>query len=580
VLSPAVDAFRARSIGFAERVRPYWLEPWVPLGILALLQWGLVLRLALTAKHNGWLYYQGGDETFLYSSSWVVGHGHIPDSAVGFLWPMVEAPISALAGPNFLSGLPVLILLQTLVLLPLGLLAIYGCGSRIGGRVVGYLAATIWVLAPHLTTALFTQPYHGKWTNLTLPQALGLSGMGDFPSMVLLACAAYFFLRLLDGGRDVDALVSAVLVGLAVGLKPANALVLAGVAPALLVAQRWRGSLLFAAGLAPALLTLLLWKARGLGEVPLLSSSPALREAAGFGALPVAAGINTYVHLDWHKYGQTIVDLREIFASRRMLEFLPFAGLVAVARSSFAKAAFLGGWFWAFFLLKVPRASVDDASIWRLLTPAWPAFLLMLAALPLLLPVVGARLAAVGPPLRSGGPERLTRRLLVPIGIVSLLPLLLVLVLTPLHSASAARLEDLDLYVVQDGSIAVKATQANGKVTLTWSGGGSGNAKVFFHILRAHPREPVLAGSPPFPVAKDGLLCNTTQFSGYQRHTALARCSLHMTDLAGTADRTYVDTPGPGSWTYRIEVAANWLNDATQSDPFTFSSAVRIKVRP
>jgi hypothetical protein len=40
-----------------------------------------------------------------------------------------------------------------------------------------------------------------------------------------------------------------------------------------------------------------------------------------------------------------------------------------------------------------------------------------------------------------------------------------------------------------------------------------------------------------------------------------------------------VDNPGPGTWVYRIEVGANWLNDASQPDPFTFSGAVRVKVR-
>ena len=54
------------------RDQAWWREPWTPLGALALLQWALVALLASRAEHNGWLYYQGGDETFLYSSSVVV----------------------------------------------------------------------------------------------------------------------------------------------------------------------------------------------------------------------------------------------------------------------------------------------------------------------------------------------------------------------------------------------------------------------------------------------------------------------------------------------------------------------------
>jgi len=579
MLSPAVETVRERSSGVLDRVRPYWITPWVPLGLLALLQWLLVLRLALTAEHNGWLYYQGGDETFLYSSGWVVGHGHLPDAAVGFLWPLVTAPVSLLAGPNFISGLPLLILLQVLVLLPLGLLAIYGCGVRIGGRAVGYLAAAIWVLAPHLTTALFTSSYHEKWVSISLPQALGLTGMGDFPSMVLLAGAAYFVLRTIDGGRDVDAVLAAVITGLAIGLKPANAIVLGGVGLGLLVARRFRAGLVFVVALLPALITLALWKERGLGHLPLFSSAPVLRTAA-MGPIPIA-GLDTYVHLDWHKYQQTIVDLREIFWSRRLLEFLPLAGAIAIARTSFAKAAFVTGWFGAFFLLKVPRTSVDDASIWRLLTPSWPAFLLLVAALPLLLPTIGGRLAAAGRTLAGGGPVRFTRGLTIALGVVTVVPLLLVLVLTPLKDASAARLEDLDLYVTLDPSIHVhgRVDPATKAVTLRWTGGASGNAKVFYHVLRAKPKAPVLTGIPPFPVATDGLLCNSTQRYGMRLHSDNARCSLHMEDIGGTASRTFVDHPPPGGrWVYRVEVSANWVNDPARTDPFTFSRPVTVTV--
>jgi hypothetical protein len=578
MLSPAVETFRDRSSGVLERARPYWITPWVPLGLMALLQWLLVLRLALTAEHNGWLYYQGGDETFLYSSGWIVGHGHLPDTAVGFLWPLVTAPIALASGPNFLSGLPVLILLQVLVLLPLGLLAIYGCGVRIGGRVVGYLAGAIWVLAPHVTTALFTSSYHEKWVSLTLPQALGLTGMGDFPSMVLLTCAAYFVLRMIDGGRDADAVLAAVLTGLAVGLKPANAIVLAGIGPGLLVARRFRGGLVFGAAILPALLTLVVWKERGLGHLPLLAAAPVIRTAA-LGPLPIGGGVHSYVHLDWDAYQRTIVDLREVFWSRRLLEFLPLAGAIAIARTSFAKAAFVGGWFAAFFLLKVPRASVDDASIWRLLTPSWPAFLLLVAALPLLLPGIGARLAAAGRLLAGGGPERLTRRVAIPAALVMAVPLLLVLVLAPLHNARAARLEDLDLYVTRDDSIHLTATQRNGTVTLRWKGGGTGNAKVFYHVLRVRPSSPVLVGSPPFPEATDGLLCHASQLGNNHHYTKLARCSFHMDDLGGTPSTHFVDHPPKGGrWVYRVEVAANWVNDPSKTDPFTFSKPATVTV--
>ena len=50
-------------------------------------------------------------------------------------------PIALVAGANVLSGLPAVILLNTLVLLPVALLCVYGIGTRIAGRVFGYWAA-------------------------------------------------------------------------------------------------------------------------------------------------------------------------------------------------------------------------------------------------------------------------------------------------------------------------------------------------------------------------------------------------------------------------------------------------------
>ncbi|MDX6503373.1 MAG: hypothetical protein QOE29_498, partial [Gaiellaceae bacterium] len=58
-----------------------------------------------------------------------------------------------------------------------------------------------------------------------------------------------------------------------------------------------------------------------------------MRVAAGASLplLPMASAGN-YIHLDWHRYGQTISDLREVFWSRRLLEFIPLAGFLGAAR--------------------------------------------------------------------------------------------------------------------------------------------------------------------------------------------------------------------------------------------------------
>ena len=50
-------------------------EPWSVLVPLVLLQWLALAAFVGTVRHNGWLFYQGGDETFFYTSSWSIAHG-------------------------------------------------------------------------------------------------------------------------------------------------------------------------------------------------------------------------------------------------------------------------------------------------------------------------------------------------------------------------------------------------------------------------------------------------------------------------------------------------------------------------
>ena len=171
------------------------------LGALVLAQWLAVLALALTVRHNGWLYYAGGDQLWHYSGAYLLAHGHLPPTFVGYGWSIILLPLAWLAGPNLVSALPGIVLANTLVLLPIALLCVYGIASRIAGRLFGYFAATVWIALPYLGI-LFVEPgYHQKYTELTLPQALGLSSVPDFPATVALLVAAYLCLRAaLDAG--------------------------------------------------------------------------------------------------------------------------------------------------------------------------------------------------------------------------------------------------------------------------------------------------------------------------------------------------------------------------------------------
>ena len=132
--------------------------------------------------------------------------------------------------------------------------------------------------------------------------------------------------------------------------------------------------------------------------------------------------------------------------------------------------------------MKTPRGTIDAADWWRLMTPAWPAFLLLMCSLPLLVPSVGGRLAARFP--AEPGPARdWSRPVRVLLGVAALVPLA-VMVLPAQRAGTAARIEAADLMVTLDRSIHVHATKTGNKVTLKWTGGTPGTAKVFYRVVR------------------------------------------------------------------------------------------------
>src|SRR5207344_1739926 len=201
--------------------------------------------------------------------------------------------------------------------------------------------------------------------------------------------------RSLDDLRPTDALLAGLVAGAAGGLKPPNYLFVAGAVLAYLVARQWRGGALFLVALAPSMLILAFWKDRGLGYIPALSLEEA-HLAAGID-LPGRGQFDRYVELDWDHWLQQMDQLREFFWSARLAQWAPFAGLLAVVRVRRSPiAALLAGWLGAFLIVKgfSPRADIQENTFWRLLMPAWPAYLLLFASIPLLVPTVASRLGA------------------------------------------------------------------------------------------------------------------------------------------------------------------------------------------
>jgi hypothetical protein len=531
----------------AAEVRPaYVLVPL--LGV----QWLAVLALALTVRHNGWLYYAGGDQLWHYTGAYLLAHGHLPPAYVGYGWSILLLPVAAIAGPNLVSALPAIVLFNTLVLLPVALLCMYGIGARIAGCLFGYLAAFLWVVVPYFGIVFVEVGYHQKYTELTLPQVVGLTSVPDFPSMVALIVSAYLCLRALDSARWEIGALAGLAAGYSIAMKPSNALFL--VAPALLlVVERWRSLLAFAAGLAPSLLALAVWKYRGLGELAAAPAQP-VRLAAGPGDL--LRRIHGPKLNSWEHLHQVLLGFREHFWIYRVIEWLPVAGFIGLLARSRRGVLLVGTWFAVYLLAKgtyIP-ASIDDASFFRIMLPAFPAYILLAASVALLVPGVRARPAPAQPD--SPG-RRLTVAVLTAFAVFALLPLGVLAAVPRLHDQGALAVRAPDTPIPVAGH--VRASVSGDSVQLTWHGLKPGAARAFYHVLRAD--------TPNGDVGCAGRLNGSSD-----------NCVLSTSSIATTRATTFTDRPGPGTWTYRIGVAANWLNDPKLGDIYVVTKPAAIRI--
>lgn len=95
-----------------------------------------------------------------------------------------------------------------------------------------------------------------------------------------------------------------------------------------------------------------------------------------------------------------LTGLREYFWSQRLLQWLPLAGVVAVARRSLPLAILLGGWLGSVLVFRAARTGVgfEGGELFRALLPGLPALVLLAAALPLLVPTLATRLGRLARP--------------------------------------------------------------------------------------------------------------------------------------------------------------------------------------
>lgn len=534
------------------RLRSVVGRPSRVLGALLVLQLLATATLAASVPHNGWVWFQGGDQIWYVTSAWLIGVMELPVALVSGGWPMLLAPVTWLTGPTFVQALPFVVLFNVLVLAPLALLAVYGVASQIAGRYFGYWCAALWVVTPFAAIPLFVDRYHERYVDQFLPQALGLTAMADFPSMVFLLGAAYFVLRSTREGGVLTAATAGLLAGYAGWVKPPNFLFLVGAVLAYLVTRRPRETVAFLLAVIPAVVTLALWKERGLGDLPVLAFEQ-VQHAAGAGFS--VDSLDRYLMLDGEHWGSEMAQLREYFWSARLAQWVPFAGAIALIRVAPAGAALVAGWLGAFLLIKgtSPLASIQTGSFFRLLMPAWPAYLILFAAIPFLVPGLARRVASWGgEPLAWA----VSRRAAIVSGVLlAALPLAVAATSDPIDGPQRAvvqSLETTELLTPVVPSLAVTIEAQGESRVISWNR-GDWPREVFFRVYRTEG-------------AGDDVVCSVA---------GAAKCVLQMLVLGTTRSTILVDGSPPPGVTYRLGVATNWLDDANRGDVFAFGPPAR-----
>jgi hypothetical protein len=529
-------------------------EPWLVLAPLLLGHWLALGLFAASVPRNGFLFYQGGDQIWYWTAGWLLSQGAVALSPVAQGWPLFLLPFSALFGPGFVAGLPAVLLLQALLLAPLSLWAVYEIAARIAGRPLGYLAALLWTCGPYLAIPLFSHRYHDKYVHQFLPHPLGLTAMADYVGVVFLLLAAACALRALEEAGSRNALLAGLAAGFAILVKPSNALFLAAPALLLLARRRGRPLVVFAAALVPALGALTLWKYQTLGYVPAFQSYG--REARlAFDGGVVLQPYRRYVHIDWHHLDTNLQGLAESFFSLRVLQWLPFAGALAVARRSLAAALFLSAWFWPFLVLKGANelASVDSGSFFRFLLPAVPPLVVMTACLPLLVPRQGPALARRWPafPLRRPPAWLLALAALL----LALAPLAAAAAVSPLRDGRRAlRVSQIGLPV--DPALRLRAERQGRSLQLRWRAAATSGTRVFYKLFRARGDTDLTCGG----------------------EVGAVQCDLYGQPLGATRRTQARDRPGPGTFTYRVGVGANYLDDPALGDIFLVGPPLTVRL--
>jgi hypothetical protein len=142
--------------------------------------------------------------------------------------------------------------------------------------------------------------------------------------------------------------------------------------------------------------------------------------------------------------------------------------------------------------------------------------------------------------------------------VLGLIPIVAAAAVAPLRSLDQPVVQVDQIPVAVVGKLGLEAHVGGKAVQLRWRSGGSIAGSVFYRVFVSPGRH--------------DLDCSL-------RTQAAAECHEAGTIAVTTRARSFVDRPGRGKWTYRIGVAANYLNDPAQCDVFLLSRPVTVTVR-
>ncbi len=329
-------------------------------------QWIVTVGVALSATRTGSLYGDPATASAAVAAAQSVTDGALPATA-GPLFPLLLAPLTGVTS-NLDTVASVVTTLSVLLLAPVASYCLLDVARRIAGWPFAAAAAAVWLLGPILVVPLFVSKYRETYVDAVLPALYGLTIQPAFLAMVLSLVAAAFCLRAVAGSKRAG-LVAGLAAAAAIACVPVAAGIGAGVVIALAVARRWRGLAEASVGLATAVFSTLAWRHR----IP---------------------GVPTFTLGDpsWTGFQSSMAGVREFFWSNRLLQWATVAGAAGMYRVAPPAAALAASWAAVATLLGVATApTFDRGAIFLDLIPAWPAFALLVAAIPSLVPTLVRR---------------------------------------------------------------------------------------------------------------------------------------------------------------------------------------------